>query len=117
MAITCPKCGSQFDATLFHFGHQIRCRCGAEIEYSGTDLRAGHVLAEAANKPSTQVSAPDVELNVSADRSWEVWRQGDDGNPFLVKDGLSSKEADDMVSLFESRGHKQVYWKTKAKVK
>ena len=46
MAITCPKCGSQFDATLFQFGNRVRCRCGAEVEYPGTDMRAGHVVAQ-----------------------------------------------------------------------
>ena len=46
MAITCPRCGAEFDATLFQFGHRVRCRCGAEIEYPGTDQRGGHVLAQ-----------------------------------------------------------------------
>jgi hypothetical protein len=46
VAITCPRCGSEFDATLFQFGHRVRCRCGAEIEYPGTDQRGGHVLAQ-----------------------------------------------------------------------
>jgi Ala-tRNA(Pro) deacylase len=51
MAITCPKCGSQFDATLFEFGHRVRCDCGTEIEYPGTAERAGHVWAQE-HKPS-----------------------------------------------------------------
>ena len=46
MAITCPRCGSQFDATLFQFGHGVRCRCGADVEYPGTDLRTGHVATQ-----------------------------------------------------------------------
>jgi hypothetical protein len=46
MAITCPRCGSEFDATLFQFGHRVRCPCGAEIEYPGSLQRAGHVLAQ-----------------------------------------------------------------------
>ena len=45
MAITCPRCGADFDATLFEFGHRVRCSCGAEVEYPGADLRGGHVLA------------------------------------------------------------------------
>jgi hypothetical protein len=45
MAITCPRCGSEFDATLFQFGQRVRCHCGVEIEYPGTDQRSGHVLA------------------------------------------------------------------------
>jgi hypothetical protein len=47
MAITCSRCGAEFDATLFEFGHRVRCRCGVEVEYPGADLRAGHVAAEA----------------------------------------------------------------------
>ncbi len=50
MAITCPKCGSEFDATLFEFGHRVRCLCGAEVEYPGTDLRAGHVAVQGEQK-------------------------------------------------------------------
>lgn len=50
MAITCPKCGSQFDATLFEFGNRVRCDCGTEVEYPGTNLRAGHLLAQDADK-------------------------------------------------------------------
>ncbi len=46
MAITCPICGSQFDATLFEFGRLVQCRCGVEIEYPGMDQRGGHVLAQ-----------------------------------------------------------------------
>jgi hypothetical protein len=46
MAITCPRCGSEFDATLFEFGHHVRCQCGEEVEYPGTDSRAGHIVRE-----------------------------------------------------------------------
>jgi RNA 3'-terminal phosphate cyclase (ATP) len=45
MAITCPRCGAEFDATLFEFEHRIRCGCGEEIRYPGSDLRSGHVAA------------------------------------------------------------------------
>jgi HAD superfamily hydrolase (TIGR01458 family) len=38
MAITCPHCGRQFDATLFEFGHALRCDCGATF-----DISQGHV--------------------------------------------------------------------------
>ncbi len=45
MAITCPRCGSEYDATLFQYGHRVRCACGAEIEYPGENQQAGHVAA------------------------------------------------------------------------
>jgi hypothetical protein len=47
MAITCPKCGSQFDATLFEFGNRVQCDCGTEVEYPGNRLNAGHVTVAA----------------------------------------------------------------------
>jgi ADP-ribosylglycohydrolase len=50
MAITCPKCGAEFDATLFQFGHHVRCNCGTEIEYPGTNLRTGHVVSQGEQK-------------------------------------------------------------------
>jgi RNA 3'-terminal phosphate cyclase (ATP) len=46
MAITCPQCGAEFDATLFEYEHRVHCACGAEIRYPGTDRRSGHVAAD-----------------------------------------------------------------------
>jgi hypothetical protein len=31
MAVICPRCGRQYDVTLFQFGRGISCDCGAEI--------------------------------------------------------------------------------------
>jgi hypothetical protein len=42
--------------------------------------------------------------------TWAVHRQDDNGNHFVVQTGLSRTEAERLVQLFESRGHKQVYW-------
>jgi hypothetical protein len=64
-----------------------------------------------------EAAPPDAEANASTERCWEVWRQGDDGNPFLVKDELSMEEPDGLVTLYESRGNKQVYWKTNSNPK
>ena len=47
MAITCPRCGTEFDATLFEFD-RVRCSCGAEIQYPGANLRAGYTVAGSA---------------------------------------------------------------------
>lgn len=40
---------------------------------------------------------------------WSVWRQGDDGNQFVMAEGLSEAAARQMVAEFEARGHKQLY--------
>ncbi len=37
MAMTCPRCGAEYDVTLFAFDRRIRCDCGEWV-----DLSAGH---------------------------------------------------------------------------
>ncbi len=32
MAIVCPRCGRQYDFTLFQFGRAVRCDCGATVD-------------------------------------------------------------------------------------
>jgi hypothetical protein len=42
--------------------------------------------------------------------TWAVHRQDDNGNRFVVQAGLSRDDAERLVAIYESRGHKQVYW-------
>lgn len=37
MAILCPRCGHEYDVTLFSFGSTVRCDCGADVS-----LEPGH---------------------------------------------------------------------------
>jgi ssDNA-binding Zn-finger/Zn-ribbon topoisomerase 1 len=32
MAIICPKCGAQYDVTLFAFGRTVVCECGQVVD-------------------------------------------------------------------------------------
>jgi hypothetical protein len=32
MAVQCPRCGAQYDITLFQFGRKVLCRCGTELD-------------------------------------------------------------------------------------
>ena len=41
---------------------------------------------------------------------WSVWRQGDDGNAFVMASGLSRDAADEMVRELELHKHKQPYF-------
>jgi hypothetical protein len=41
---------------------------------------------------------------------WSVWRQDDNGNAFLVMEGMTEGEASRLARDLESRGHKQTYW-------
>ena len=54
MAITCPKCGKEFDVTLFQFGNTVRCDCGACV-----DISVGHVQ-DAKSLAENQASDPDA---------------------------------------------------------
>ena len=45
MALQCPRCGRQYDVTLFEFGRSVRCDCGATV-----DLERGHVAALEASR-------------------------------------------------------------------
>lgn len=42
--------------------------------------------------------------------AYSVWRLDDNGNEFLVRDGLAEDEALSLVREYEARGHKQAYW-------
>ncbi|MBI4971969.1 MAG: hypothetical protein HZC17_09095 [Candidatus Omnitrophica bacterium] len=37
MAIRCPKCGHEYDVTLFQFGRKVVCDCGAEIDLAAIE--------------------------------------------------------------------------------
>ena len=41
---------------------------------------------------------------------WSVWRQDENSNCFLVKDGLTEPDAQRLVQEYEQKGHKQLYW-------
>lgn len=41
---------------------------------------------------------------------WQVWRQDDPGNNFLVSAHSSMCEAEAVAAAFEARGHKQLYY-------
>ena len=54
MAYCCPRCGRQFDATLFEFGRTVQCPCGRTV-----DIRDGH-RREAPKPPGkAQPGGPD----------------------------------------------------------
>lgn len=45
-----------------------------------------------------------------AGAAWELWRQDDNGNRFLVARFASRSAADDEQRRCEALGHKQTYW-------
>lgn len=53
---------------------------------------------------------PERQNEIDSLRSFQVWRQGDDGNPFRVGNATSERDARCLVRQFESLSHKQLYW-------
>lgn len=47
-----------------------------------------------------------------AQQTWTVFRQDDHGNRFVVATNLTQQAAEQLVILYEQRGHKQHYWAT-----
>lgn len=63
------------------------------------------------NELSLLLSAyPSRTAEIEELNAFQVWRQGDDGNPFKVGDPTSERDARCWVAHLESLGHKQSYW-------
>jgi hypothetical protein len=41
---------------------------------------------------------------------YDLWRQDDHGNKYLVERFMSREAADEARKRYEARGHKQTYW-------
>lgn len=41
---------------------------------------------------------------------WQVIRQDDNGNIFVVANQLSENDARKLVKAYEAKGHKQTFW-------
>lgn len=50
-----------------------------------------------------------LELN-----AFQVWRQGDDGNPIKIGFPTTKRDADCWVAELESHHHRQIYWVTRS---
>ncbi len=86
MSILCPRCGAEYDATLFAFGRRVPCTCGALVERDapqerrtplpvGGRRRAGRRAAEDLKRRAdaitwtilyTDVAEIDVEIAIEA---------------------------------------------------
>jgi hypothetical protein len=45
-----------------------------------------------------------------AEGAWELWRQDDNGNRFVITRFHSAEAAEAEQRRFEALGHKQTYW-------
>lgn len=60
---------------------------------------------------------PERQAEVQSLHSYQVWRQGTDGNPFKVGNPTSKRDAECWVKHFDSLGHHQHYWSSKIETK
>jgi hypothetical protein len=59
---------------------------------------------------TARVSDPATTPEPVVHGRWVVYRLDDNANTFVVAADLNHEEAERLVALFESRGHKQLYW-------
>jgi len=61
MAITCPRCGAQYDVTLFEFDHPVACPCGQIVtlgRHPGRRARGGVPPDEPRESPRAEDVPP-----------------------------------------------------------
>jgi hypothetical protein len=58
---------------------------------------------------------PTRQSEIESLRSFQVWRQGDDGVPIEIGEPTSERDAKCWIHQLESGGHKQLYWSTRVK--
>jgi hypothetical protein len=84
----------------------VCCPAGGIVELSvrGRFLETGETFAP--------IPWQEDELlrGVAWSTPWTVWRQDDNGIKAQVSDCVSEQQARALVSEFEARGHKQLYW-------
>ncbi|MEO1273161.1 MAG: hypothetical protein AAFX99_34170 [Myxococcota bacterium] len=92
----------------------LGCGLRIQVEQHGERL---HVAASAAEPKHVRyhLRAWNLELEAVEGVSdgaltWELWRQDDNGNDFLMATFASERAAQCVADLFEARGHKQSYW-------
>jgi glyoxylase-like metal-dependent hydrolase (beta-lactamase superfamily II) len=58
----------------------------------------------------TKITVRPASLTEPHEPQYSVWRRDDNGNIFLVKDGLNEIDACRIARELEDTGHKQSYW-------
>jgi hypothetical protein len=84
----------------------VCCPAGGIVEVS---IRARFLES---GEPFTPIKWEQDELlqGIAWTSRWTVWRQDDNGIKAPVSDCISEQQARTLVSEFEARGHKQLYW-------
>lgn len=71
------------------------------------------LIAHFRSKSELATSA-NASSDTDSSENWELWRQDDGGNKYLVARFGSEDAALAEMKMYEDRGHKQVYWVSRA---
>jgi len=91
-----------------------RFDCGLELRFEVDEERLT-ILADVDDPEHVRYHLKGWGLSLhprdpEPDRPWQVWRQDDNGNDFLMMTFATERGAHCIAHLFEARGHKQHYW-------
>ena len=110
MAITCPRCGAEFDATLFQFGHRVRCGCGEEVQYPGVTLGDGHIAPD--GRPPYSFVPPNQHFLREAIRLSIEKMQAGEGGPFgaviVREDEIVGRGWNRVTSAMDPTAHAEI---------
>ena len=72
MAIRCPRCGKEYDVTLFEFGRDVDCECGTTIS-----LESGHKINSSIDALEREIfgSVNEKERKLDREQADEIRRR------------------------------------------
>lgn len=83
------------------------------LSHWGDDLEAIPDEAFAADREDMLLRFADSMPELIENRSYQLWRQGDDGNSMTIGEPTSNLDAKCWQAELESHKHKQIYWVSK----
>ncbi|WP_425396182.1 hypothetical protein [Aeoliella sp.] len=80
------------------------------VPFDGSDMQRIDADALHSELDLLLSALPDRKPEIDSLHAFQVWRQGDDGNPFRIGKPTSERDAKCLVQHYEALGHKQLYW-------
>lgn len=80
------------------------------LESIGLNLAIQHTFGQLDKEQKDYYFSKELRKSWERNSHWQLWRQDDNGNQFLIAVYSSERAALCAANTFESLGHKQTYW-------
>ncbi len=95
--------GKQHEIHSYEGMDEIRRHCDAVLNDTLSVSKRLLAAGESGNDGN-------IDAVHTSSRTFELWRQDDNGGEFLIKSFNNEADAEAARSMYEARGHKQLYW-------